>query len=169
MQRAGFCACKMPFLLNCQSSMQTRDPPFGPLLRSYMVSVHGQYTRDPMEANKVPVDHAQRRKAKVPCHQPLVLTRSKRAIANASILCMNGVHICRERGREGGRERGRAGPRECMRYAIARRVHKSSHGSQVVEVVARSEHPLFRTTSTVFFLEFTSHVHRYKMRNVGIV
>ena len=46
------------------------------------VSVDSDYTSDPVEANKVRVD---RQKAKVPCLQPLVLTRRQQAIANATI------------------------------------------------------------------------------------
>ena len=65
---------------------------------------------------KVPVDRAKRRKAKVVCLQPLVLTRSQQAIAGQCyyfvqetiVMCLsiNGLHTCRERGREGGRARG---------------------------------------------------------------
>ena len=49
------------------------------------VSVDSDYTSDPVEANKVRVDRAKRQKAKVPCLQPLVLTRRQQAIANATI------------------------------------------------------------------------------------
>ena len=43
------------------------------------------YTSDPVEVNKVHVERAKRRKAKVPCLQPLLLTRSQQAIANATV------------------------------------------------------------------------------------
>ena len=39
------------------------------------VSVDSDYTSDPVEANKVHVEHAKWRRAKAPCLQPLVLTR----------------------------------------------------------------------------------------------
>ena len=58
---------KMRFLINCQSSVQTQNPRFGPLLCSYKVSVDSEYTSDPLEADKVSVDRAKRRKAKVAC------------------------------------------------------------------------------------------------------
>ena len=45
------------------------------------VSVDSDYTSDPMEDNKVRVERAKRQKAKVPCLQPLVLTRRQQAIA----------------------------------------------------------------------------------------
>ena len=49
------------------------------------VSVDSDYTSDPVEANKVRVERAKRRRAKAPCLQPLVVTRRQQAIANATV------------------------------------------------------------------------------------
>ena len=49
------------------------------------VSVDSDYTSNPVEANKVHVERAKRRRAKAPCLQPLVLTRRQQAIANAIV------------------------------------------------------------------------------------
>ena len=49
------------------------------------VSGDSNYTSNPVEANKVHVERAKRRRAKAPCVQPLVLTRRQQPIANAIV------------------------------------------------------------------------------------
>ena len=57
-----------------------------PIVASHgYVSVDSDYTSGLVEVNKVHVERAKQRKAKFPCLQPLVLTRSQQAIANAAV------------------------------------------------------------------------------------
>ena len=49
------------------------------------VSVDSDYTSHLVEISNVRVERAKRRKAKVPCLQPFMLTRSQRAIASAAV------------------------------------------------------------------------------------
>ena len=58
---------------------------FGPLPRSYKVLVDSEYALDLVEANKVRVDHAKQRKAKVACL--LCLKGANKLPANATISC----------------------------------------------------------------------------------
>ena len=63
----------------------TEKPIFVPEGNGCTGSVTGDYNSYPVEVNNVRVERAKRRKAKVPCLQPLVLTRSQRAIADATV------------------------------------------------------------------------------------
>ena len=86
------------------------------------LSVDSDYTSDLVEANKVHVERAKRRRVKAPCLQPLVLTRRQQAIAKCYCLVqetfviylsINGFMCCSLVGKEGAREvGGKAGPRE---------------------------------------------------------
>ena len=64
------------------TSILTENPVFVP---EGTGSVTGDYNSHPVEVNNVRVERAKRRKAKVPCLQPLVLTRCQRAIADATV------------------------------------------------------------------------------------
>ena len=70
---------------SCSSATQNNNVEDPIVASAGQVSFDSDYTSDPVEVNKVHVERAKRRKAKLPCLQPLGLTRSQQGIANDTV------------------------------------------------------------------------------------